>query len=204
MEHLKFSLFDTFAYFLPGTIVLSGLVIFVTPEYKTVLAYIEMFYGINIGLAIVLIVVSYVIGNVSDHFGSWLYYKVGCKIWGNPYPQAQHSKLSHAKQRALVRQYSPENFSFLHTWKVLNSMSHNLSFALLLIVTISLVRFVQLESLDWLVLGCISLVSAIVFLYRATVYDKWHYHEMLQTIEVLELEKKAIKDSKAPATSKKK
>jgi len=196
MENIKFSTFDVFAYFLPGSIILGALVIYLNPNVTTVIGYASILQGITLSLSIVIILISYIIGNVSDNFGSWLHYKVGCKVWGEPYPKSHESELSHAKQRALVRQYSPENFSMLRTWKVLKTMSHNISFSLLLVTTVSFIRFAQHNSLDWLVLGIASLVSGIILLQRATIYDKWHYKEMIEMIEILALEQRVSSEFK--------
>ena len=206
MENLKFSVFDIFAYLLPGTVLLAALVVISTPEIKNLADYIEMSREITLGLGIVAIIFSYLLGNVTDNFGSWLYYKIGCKIWGEPYPKVRHPRLSHAQQRALIRQYSLENFSVLQTWKVLKTMSHNLAFAVLFFTVISIIKYVQYRSLDWIIVFCASIISAVVFLNRASVYDKWHYNQMLETVEVLELEKrekldlsKKKEDSKTPS-----
>lgn len=82
MENLKFSIFDVFAYLLPGAIVLMAIAILMTPEVKSVIEYVSSLQNINLGSGIVAILVSYLVGNVTDNFGSWLYYKIGSRIWG--------------------------------------------------------------------------------------------------------------------------
>jgi hypothetical protein len=194
MENIKFSVFDIFAYLLPGSIVVTALVIFATPNIADISQYIELMKDISLGLGIIAIIVSYIVGNVTDNLGSWLYYKVGCKIWGDPYPKNRHPTLSHAQQRALIREYSPENFSALQTWKVLKTMSHNLSFAVSLIAIISVARFIQFQVAQWLFIAVVSIISAVILLNRANIYDRWHYQQMLETVQVLELEKRAKSD----------
>ncbi len=190
MENIKFSVFDIFAYLLPGSIVLLAMFLFLTQNVVDVSLYLEMAKNISLGLGIILVMVAYIIGNAVDNFGSWLYYKIGCKIWGEPYPKEQHPTLSHAQQRALIREQSPENFVFIHTWKVLKTMSHNLSFGMLLVAIVSFIRYAQHQDTVWITMTIASTILAIVFLKRASVYDKWHYKELLETVEVLQLEKR--------------
>lgn len=159
------------------------------------LIFFEMAKDISLGLGILLAMVSYVLGNAADNFGSWLYYNIGCKIWGEPYPKEQHLALSHAKQRALIREQSPENFVFIHTWKVLKTMSHNLSFGTLLIAIVTVIRYVQYQNMQWIVIAVVSIILSVVFLKRAAIYDKWHYKELLETVEVLQLEKRVNRAS---------
>ncbi|MBW7919344.1 MAG: hypothetical protein H3C52_08595 [Anaerolineales bacterium] len=197
MENLKFSIFDVFAYLLPGAIVLMAIAILMTPEVKSVIEYVSSLQNINLGSGIVAILVSYLVGNVTDNFGSWLYYKIGSRIWGAD-PSTNKSKkinLTNAQQRALIRHYSPDNFAALQTWKILKNMSHNASFGILLISIVSFVRYGQYFSNDWLMLGLTTLICAIVLLSRASLYDRWHYSQMLETIEVLNLEQRAKNDS---------
>ena len=191
MENLKFSIFDIFAYLLPGAVVLAALVLFATPEIGTIAEYINILQNLNLGLGIVAIILAYVSGNVADTFGSWIYYKFGYKVWGEAWPKNKHPRLSLAQQRALVRQYSPENYVYLQTWKTLKTMSHNLSFAFLLILLVSIFRYIRLLSSDWLVVSCVSLISVIILLKRAHTYDKSHFKEMREIIDVLNLEEKA-------------
>jgi hypothetical protein len=190
MENIKFSVFDIFAYVLPGSVVLVAIFMFSTQNVTDISQYIEMAKDVSLGLGIILVMASYIIGNAADNFGSWLYYKIGCKIWGEPYPKEQRSTLSHAKQRALIREQSPENFVFIHTWKVLKTMSHNLSFGTLLIAIVAAIRYFQHQNIQWIIVAVISIILAVVFLRRATIYDKWHYNELLETVEVLQLEKR--------------
>ena len=191
MENIKFSVFDIFAYLLPGAIVLTAIFLFATPDIADVSQYLEVIEGLSFGAAIIIVFVSYIIGNVIDNPGSWFYYNVGCKIWGGSYLKNQHPTLSHAQQRALIREYSPENFIFIHTWKVLKAMSHNLSLGMFLIAIASFIRFTQYQGMQWIIITIVSIVSATVFLNRANIYDKWHYKELLETIEVLRLEERA-------------
>ena len=190
MENIKFSVFDIFAYLLPGSIVLTVIVLLSTPSVDKISQYIEMAKDISLGLGIIAGIISYIIGNVTENLGSWLYYKIGCKIWGDPYPEKRHPNLSHAQQRALVREYSPENFNALQTWKVLKSMSHNLSFAMLLLTIVSVTRSIQYRDIQWIIISIVSIISAIILLNRANVYDRWHYQQLLETVEILQLEKK--------------
>jgi len=70
-----------------------------------------------------------------------------------------------------------------------------LSFAVLLIAIIGVVRFMQYQVVQWIFIAIVSIISAIIPLNRANIYDRWHYQQMLETVEVLELEKRAKPNS---------
>ncbi len=74
-------------------------------------------------------------------------------------------------------------------------MSHNLSFAMFVVMISSIIRLIQRYASDWLFLAIVSLFFAVILLNRAQIYDSWHYKELLETVQVLHLEKRAIKDA---------
>ena len=88
--------------------------------------------------------------------------------------------------------YSIENFNVLQVWKILKTMYHNLYFALLLMFFDSGWRFLQNNDFQWLLLSGVTAISSVILLNRANIYDKWHYKEMLEMVEVLKQEKKLI------------
>lgn len=125
MENIKFSLFDLFAYAIPGSVgVLAGIILF-DSRLVQISDLANIFQDATVGTGLMLLLASYIIGFAIDSPASWIYYKVGCKIWGQPYDR-RGKRFSTTTERTLVRHFSPENNSYLQTWKVLKTMSHNL------------------------------------------------------------------------------
>ena len=195
MENLKLSTFDVFAYLLPGLVVLLAATLLFSPNLVRLADLAITFQGINVSSGIIAAIIAYVFGGVIDYLGSHLYYGVGCRIWGMPYSKERHSKLTHAQQRALVLHYSPENYAELQTWKLQKRMSANLSFSLVLVFVVSAIHLGKISTIDWVFLGIVSLFSALVLLKRAYAFDTWHYSQLLGTIQVLHLEKRAEIDA---------
>ena len=81
-------------------------------------------------------------------------------------------------------------------------MSHNLSFAILVLLVVSIIRAFQLRSLDWGLLSILSLLLAAIFLHRAHSFDYMHYRDLAEAVEVLHLEKRAIKDAEKSSKDK--
>jgi uncharacterized membrane protein len=200
MESVKLSVFDIFVYLLPGLVCLTAIYIPFNPSITSLAGLAQSFKNIGLSTAVMALIAAYIVGHVADNQGSWLYYKIGCRVWGQPHPKVGHPSLSRAQQRALVRQYSPENYLYIQTWKLLKNMSHNLSFAFLMVMIVSAIRFAQIWSIDWAFLVIVSLIFMWSFLYRSHVYDTWHYKELLETVNGLRLEDKLIADIESKKT----
>lgn len=197
MNNIKFSIFDFFAYLIPGSIILLAFTIIFNPSLTRIADVSNQFKGIDISTGLVAIIVSYVIGFAADSIGSWLYTYIACKFLGSP-KLGIENKLTFSEQRALVRQFSLENFQFIHNWKVLKTMSHNLSCAFLILMVSVFIKIPQAaagERFQWFLLTLITLVMSIIFMRRAHVFDTWHYRNLTTTVEALHLEKRALKDA---------
>jgi hypothetical protein len=197
MDKIKFSIFDLFAYLIPGSIILLAFTIIFNPSLTNVADLGKQFKGIDISTGLVAIIVSYVIGFAADSVGSWLYIYIACKFLGSPKPEIKDG-LTFSEQRALVRQFSPENFQSIHNWKVLKTMSHNLSCAFLILmlsIFIETFQAVAGQKFQWFLLTLITLFMSIIFMYRAHIFDTWHYRNLATTVKALHLEKRALKEA---------
>jgi len=196
MEQIKFSVFDMFAYIIPGAITVLASLILIEPSIVHLVDLIKPFQNMDLGVAIVAIVVAYVIGFAIDSPGSWLYYSIGCKVFGPPYKLSGNG-LSHSQKRALVRQFSPENHVYIQLWKVIKTMSHNLSLSSLLLAVVSFVQVFRVPApnrTEWVILSIVVFLLSVIFLHRAHVFDTWHYDDLSSTVQVLQLEKKALQE----------
>ncbi|NEQ44409.1 MAG: hypothetical protein F6K00_12955 [Leptolyngbya sp. SIOISBB] len=196
MNNIKFSIFDFFAYLIPGAIILLAFASIFNPSLMSIADVGQQFQGIDISTGLVAIIVSYVIGFAADSIGSWLYVNIAYKFLGSP-KLGFEGELTFSEQRALVRQFSPENFQFIHNWKVLKTMSHNLSCAFLMLMVAILIEMLQStgsQKMQWLLLALITLLMSILCMHRAHVFDTWHYKNLATTVKALHLEQRALKD----------
>jgi len=197
MNNIKFSIFDFFAYLIPGSIILVALVIFFNPSLNEVSDLGRQFEKIDVSTSAVAIVVSYTIGFAADSIGSWLYIYPTCNVLGSPKP-AKKSSLTFSEQRALVRQFSPDNFQFIHNWKILKTMSHNLSLAFLILMLPALSKAfyaVAEQRIQWLFVAFIALLMSAVFMHRAHIFDTWHYADLTTAVKALHLDKRALNEA---------
>lgn len=196
MEKIKFSVFDIFAYLIPGGFALFAAIVCVDPSIVQLVDLLRPFQGIDLSLGLVAIVVAYVVGFAVDSPASWLYYSIGCRIFGRPYKMMEN-ELSNSQKRALVRQFSPENFSYVQLWKTIKTMSHNLSMSFLILAISFAVRSIQVpvsHRIEWIILAAIMLLLSAVFLHRAHVFDTWSYNDLSNAVQTLHLERRSLKE----------
>ncbi|MCG8329001.1 MAG: hypothetical protein MI974_15010 [Chitinophagales bacterium] len=195
MKELKFSVFDLFSYALPGGIILLPIWVF-REDIKSLNDLFGQLSDISLSLGIILIFVAYIIGNVIDNPESWLHAKVGVKIWGKTDPH--ETKLSNSQKRVLVRELSPQNHFFIQQWKVVKTMSHNLSFSLLILsltLLIKLLFFGVSNPVYFIILIVISFIFSYIFLKRAHIFDTWYYKDLNAIVETLKLDE-SVKENR--------
>ena len=194
MNTIKFSLFDIFGYALPGFFVLCSIFLASNSSIQGIHTFLELMPDLGLSSWIFITILSFVLGFAIDTPGSWLYYKVGCNIF--KYYKSEISEkyvISREEEKQiqlLIRQKSPENTGLIQTWKLYKTMSHNLSFSLLMISTSSLLKALFLTGnygLEWLSLCAISVIISILILHRATIFDTWYYNEVIYTALALNL-----------------
>lgn len=203
MKDLKFSIFDLFSYSIPGGIAIFAF-LFISPELNDLGGLENMVSKINIGLGVVLVFTAYIVGNAIDSIGSWIYVKIGMRIWGHP--TDKNRKIPVGYQRSLVRNYSPENHIYIQQWKVVKTMSHNLSFSFLLLGLVMVIKLIVSEESRNIEIGIITLISflfSMIFLNRAHIFDTWHYKDLTNVVDSLHLQERAKKDSKKEDEEKK-
>ena len=196
MNSIKLSLFDIFGYTLPGLFILIGILILSDKSLQSLVDAINVFKNINLPIGILIILIAYVLGFSFDSPGSWYYYKIGCKIFKDPKKETR-SRFNFNREKehemlVMVRDKSPINNEMLQTWKLLKTMSHNLSFSFLLIVIISLVKilfFIVKNPIEWYILSGFCFILSIILLYRAIVFESWFYNHLVNTARALNFAK---------------
>jgi len=177
---------------MPGLVSLLAVIILLDPSIIGLIDVARPFQSIDLGTGIAIAAVAYIVGSGIDSVGNWLYKSIGFRLWGYPYVETSVDIL---QARALVREYSPENYTYLQIWKVMSSMSHNLSASTLMLALVAIIRAVNLRLIEWGFLAVVAVAFSLVFLRRAHVFDHMHYRDMAHTVEALHLEQRAIKDS---------
>jgi chromate transport protein ChrA len=199
MDNIKvsvFSVFDFFAYLLPGSVILLSFTIVYNPSLSKISDLGRLFQGVDISNGLTALAISYVIGFASDSIASWLYYIIVCRVLGSPKP-ALADKLNVSEQRALVREFSTENFQSINSWKVLKTMAHNLAFAsLILMFSVVIEAFQSVDQkAQWFSIAFLTLAMSVIFMHRAHVFDTWHYKDLSTVVKALHLEKRALTDA---------
>lgn len=156
----------------------------------------KVFHGVDASNGLVAVAISYMIGFAADSIASFFYYKVACQFLGLP-QSFLSDKVTSSEQRTLVREYSPENFQALNNWKILKTMSHNLSFASLILMFSVAIESVQSsnQKLEWFLIVLINLTMSIIFMVRAHTFDTWHYRDLAGVVKTLHLQERALKDA---------
>ena len=193
MESIKLSLFDIFAYTLPGLFILIGIIILADDSITTLTHFTKVFNGIGIGTGIVAILTAYVIGFAIDSPASY-YYNISCKFGKNP-KEDNRKKFSLDKEEQLqlhqiVREKCPNITGLLQTWKLLKTMSHNLAFTFLLLTIFLLVKsiFYSVSNLSqWYLLSAGCMILSLILTKRAKVFDWWFYQDLFNTGLALKL-----------------
>lgn len=185
METIKLSLFDIFAYALPGVFVLLGIIILADDSLVRITLLPELLGKLNLGTAILSILTAYVLGFALDSPASWFYYGICCRVGGNPMrdTRAQYSVTRETEKRLLqvIRDRNSGIIAFLQTWKLLKTMSHNLAFTFLIFATTILAKitFYSISNpVEWFMLSGGSLVVSLILSQRAKIFDQWHYNDL--------------------------
>ena len=124
MEKLRYSLFDLFAYALPGTLVITSL--YVTTLYYDDIPFYSalesMWAGATIYKAIFFILLSYFSGFLMSVIANYLLaLKEKIKPTGN------------SRKFVVIREHSKENFKYIEQWNVLKNFAATLSLTVLIL-----------------------------------------------------------------------
>ena len=165
MDSIKFSLFDLFSYALPGMLSVIALFIAILPADKEILFILEYSQELKIGTGILFVFVSYVVGFAIDSPASLYFYYPAVSL----FKKKKNITASYAAEyRILAMHYSPENYKFIQLWKLLKTMSHNLSFVFILMSFACGYHFVINTSDKYsLIASIISIFLSVALLHRA-------------------------------------
>lgn len=188
MDKIVHSTFDFFSHAIPGACIVVALRLLdinITNSHM----FFETFDNAQIGSAIVLLVVGYVIGFAIYPLGRYVYKSLGFRIW-NKKVHRNISDLHISDKYTLIRELSPNNFKYVESWNMFCAMSHNLAIASLIICTIVLVKVIFLSPDNlafWIVLIVGLLFIFFLFLHRAVVFSVWATDDLNASIRMLNL-----------------
>jgi hypothetical protein len=190
MENVRYSLFDLFAYTMPGAILLTGLVILSkhTPPGNLLEALTQLCEKTNPYLAVLFIIVAYVAGFITSLLSSLLmYFFRDIPVFKTPAP-IHNPHLSTSARYVLIRELSKENFKYIETWNVMKRLSANIAMIiLLLLIAGSIVYFNDVNRLKLLLLVMTGLVVSYLLIKNAFMYQRWTVIEMDNCIHQFDL-----------------
>lgn len=197
IDKIQFKLFDIFTYALPGLFILLALIIIFDTSSKNIEDVIlSVGKESNVTIGLLALASSYLMGHANDTIGSFLYKKFE-KIFKKK-PKSKIQDLSNSEKYILLRQFSKINFTYVETWNMLKGMSSNLASASLIFALCCLIKSLMLYPVldsTWIILGIISIVLAIIFLDRATIFRHWANQDLDNSISILDLREMKL-DSK--------
>ena len=192
MEKIRLSFFDTFAYLIPGVLVVVSICIAYQSKIKSLSDIPNSFKDISTSEILFAFLIAYIIGIICNFFGHQLY-QVAKKIWKKDVIIHENYHLTDTEIHVLIRELSPNNYSYLQSWLGLSNMSHNIALAMLILCFVSIFKMFQVGTsiFDWIILLILSIISAVIFLKRSIRFNNYSKLEKVAAIEKLELIEKA-------------
>ena len=89
----------------------------------------------------------------------------------------------------LIREKSPKNNEMLQTWKVLKTISHNISFILFIFSLLLILKIVFYKVTSVLILLAIivfCIVNSAILMHRAWIFEDWYYNDLIVTAKAFQ------------------
>jgi hypothetical protein len=188
-DFLEFT-FDFFVHVLPGSLVIIAISLLFIPigvedGLEDILGKFETTKGIAFA------VFAFVIGLAVNPLGKTILKKIGFTIWK---PKILNNVDMFVSDKfVLIREHSSANFKYVEKWNMYCSLSHNLSFACLILVLVSLIKLILQDpnQMIWLSIIIICTILFFIFLKSAVTYSIWAQHDLNAAISALKLKEKA-------------
>ena len=190
MENLKYSLFDLFAFAIPGVFCLTGLrVLARQPELVQIPAVItEWSEKTNVYLAVLIVLVGYVTGHILSLFASVIIHLL-TKLSIFKKPTSSHTAtLNNSTRYILIRELSKENFKYIEIWNVMAKLYTNI--AVIFLILLPGFLFIYRDTIEnwWiLAIAIIGVVVVCLLFRRAFDYLQWTVTEMDNCIHEFDL-----------------
>lgn len=190
MDKIFHSTFDFFTHALPGMCVLTALVL-LDKDINTFNQLLARAADIQFGSAVVLLLISYVVGFAVYPIGRFLYKKVGFFFWKEEIER--NVVLPISDKYILIRELSPANFKYVELWNMFCAMAHNLAVASLVLGGCSLWKLTQTNenTVAWLLMIAGSIVVFFIMLHRAVNFSLWAADDINSSLRALHLQEKA-------------
>lgn len=194
---IQLTLFDIFAFVLPGAIVILSIWIIGDGSLIYVQDVVDSLLKINTNETFVGGVIAYIVGFIINSFGYELHEKVGLKIWRIPATIIAEGQ-KNSQKNVLIREFSPNNLIYLEKWLSYRAFAHNLAFAFLVLGFSLLTKLLIYKPpviWTWISLSIVVITSIFPLLYRAHLYQKIYYWDLSNTVKELRLEKKVTSEA---------
>lgn len=192
MENLRYSLFDLFAYTLPGAIVLVVLYFFFhqSPPPSTALlgSLLTFVQGATIYAAVLFVAIAYFTGYITAQLSAWYLKLFKLLPYFEP-KKGNKNSLGHSAKYVLVRELARENMRYIETWNVMKSLAANFSLIVLLIGVLYWTRYHPFLTLGQLITGAFAalLISA-VLAKEACKYEEWRSIDLDNCLDQFKLD----------------
>ncbi|MFK7906877.1 MAG: hypothetical protein AB8B69_17220 [Chitinophagales bacterium] len=200
MEKIKLSFFDTFAYLIPGILVVLSISIAYKSEIKSLSDISTSYANLTTTEILFIFLSAYITGIICNYFGHKLY-QIAKIVWEEDVASKKKDDLSKeeddlndTEMHVLVRELSPNNYIYLQSWLGLSNMSHNIAVAMIVLGGVSVFKMFYIETeniIEWVMLLIFCIFSVGIFLKRSIKFNNYFKEEIITTIEKLELLKKA-------------
>jgi hypothetical protein len=195
MEKIRLSIFDFFAYLLPGAIIILTIAICLDSNVTQITNTTKLFEEIKLGTGLVAISLAYLIGFIIDSPAYRLYCLLVFKLGPIKYNSEASEKSNIIQKQALLNHFSERNFNFLLRWKALKDMSQNLILSALSVSVVALVKATRVDEascFEWIFLAIVALLSCPILFHRAKKFDKKFYKDLDFMVDILQLEEMAL------------
>lgn len=179
MDNFKFGIFDVFSATIPG-IPLTILFSFsINKEVFSIEIISESISKLNLGSAIFLLIISYVLGFATQYLSYEIFKFIVTKfkVCHNRIGTFEVSLGKRGGELSKLREFSKENYIILNVFMALRAMSYNLFFTLMIfcIGTILLTWFIgEFDYEIWFIL-IFSFLFSILFFRRAISFHEWSH-----------------------------
>lgn len=183
MSDIRYSVFDFFSYFVPGTItVIVTYIVFIDLEkdfdsISTFLTYTSNTY--NLSLGVLFVIFSYITGYIICICFGPLTSLIG-KFIKTKYKDLG---LRNSEKYALVNELCPKSFSLINEYNRLYLFSHNLAYNLLISSLLLCKHFDVFKS--WMLL--LPLGMSIFLIIKSLEYKRWRSDLLQSSIELFKL-----------------
>ena len=191
MDKFFYSAFDFFSYAIPGCCIIFSFFI-LDSKYICAEDYILMAGRLQIGSAIFIVIIGYVLGFAITPIGRYLYRTLGFRLFDGHFKDIEGLTIS--DKYVLLREFSQNNFKYVESWNVWCIMAHNLALASAFIAINSMLKAVFFQTNNivfWAAMAITFVILFFLFIHRAVRFAVWAANDINSSIKMLHLQNRS-------------